>query len=135
MLALFNDARVSKWFTNGYVAPFGPGQFGWNDIVKAWTGKGIPLSLIITLKPDTEGVAKDGRGSFIGFIVVRMTNEKNREGDIGPIGILPEHWSKGYGTEALAFVVDYCFRAMALHRVSLNYWEGNERAAKAYIKA
>jgi len=52
-------------------------------------------------------------------------NAKNRDGRMG-ISISPEYWNKGYGTEVLKFVVDYSFRWLALHRVSLRVFESNK---------
>lgn len=45
-----------------------------------------------------------------------------------------EYCNKGYGTEALTFVVNYAFKSLALHRVSLDYFGHNARAAAVYAK-
>lgn len=80
------------------------------------------LALVITLKED---------GEFVGWIDISCANPKNRDGMLD-IALLPEFWSKGYGTEAVKFVVDYCFNELCLHRVSLGLVDGNEGAKKAY---
>ena len=45
-----------------------------------------------------------------------------------------ECWNKGYGTEAMKLVLDYCFNTLNLHRVALEVFEFNERAIKCYEK-
>ncbi len=41
-------------------------------------------------------------------------------------------WGHGYGTEATRLMVDHAFGTLGLHRVSLNVFEFNERAIRAY---
>ena len=43
-------------------------------------------------------------------------------------------WNKGYGTEALSLLLDYGFKALNLHNISLQVYEYNERAIKIYEK-
>lgn len=45
-----------------------------------------------------------------------------------------EYWGKGYGSEALDLMLGYGFLALNLHRVSLNVFEYNTRAIRAYEK-
>lgn len=56
---------------------------------------------------------------------------KNRNAELG-ISLSTKHWDKGYGSEALPLVVDYAFRGLGVHRVSLGVFGGNERAVKVY---
>jgi RimJ/RimL family protein N-acetyltransferase len=58
---------------------------------------------------------------------------KNRDSMIA-IALLPKFWNEGYGTEAMRFVVDYGFRWLALHRVSLGVFESNKGAIATYKK-
>ena len=41
-------------------------------------------------------------------------------------------WGHGYGTEATRLMVDHAFGTLGLHRISLNVFEFNERAIRAY---
>ncbi|GGW38221.1 acetyltransferase [Streptomyces lucensis JCM 4490] len=43
-----------------------------------------------------------------------------------------DRWGGGYGTEALALLLDHLFGARNLRRVELDTWSGNERAMKAF---
>ncbi|TFK73563.1 acyl-CoA N-acyltransferase [Pluteus cervinus] len=58
---------------------------------------------------------------------------KNRDFSFG-IGLVPTVWNKGYGTEVTKFIVDYAFRNIGAHRVSLNVHEGNDGAIAVYKK-
>lgn len=40
----------------------------------------------------------------------------------------------GYGTDAVAVLVDYCFRNLNLHKISLRVFESNVRAIRCYEK-
>ena len=44
-------------------------------------------------------------------------------------------WGKGYGTEATILCVEYAFNRLNLHRVGLEVYTYNDRAAKVYKKA
>ncbi|KAF2732329.1 acyl-CoA N-acyltransferase [Polyplosphaeria fusca] len=48
------------------------------------------------------------------------------------IDILPQFQGKGYGSEAIAWVLDYAFRRAGLHRVSIRAFGWNEGAARLY---
>jgi len=70
---------------------------------------------------------------FIGYLTLRDENPKNRDGDLA-ITLKTAHWGKGYASEVLKFTVDYAFRVLNLHRVSLGVFETNERALNLYKK-
>jgi RimJ/RimL family protein N-acetyltransferase len=50
------------------------------------------------------------------------------------IKLLPEFWSKGYGTFAVTHLLNYAFRDLNLNRVYLYVFENNERAIRLYRK-
>ena len=45
-----------------------------------------------------------------------------------------EDWGKGYGSDAIAVLLRFAFEELNLKRVTLNVFEYNERAIKAYEK-
>ncbi|AHF06894.1 GNAT family N-acetyltransferase [Desulfitobacterium metallireducens] len=44
------------------------------------------------------------------------------------------HWGQGYGTDALKTFLHFLFGQWNFHRLSLDTWDGNLRAIKAYEK-
>ncbi len=74
-------------------------------------------------------------GAFIGATGFHGIDHHNRHCNwgiwIGP----PERWGHGYGTEACMLSVEYAFRYLALEKVSLFVFAGNDRARRSYEKA
>ncbi|KZP12641.1 acyl-CoA N-acyltransferase [Athelia psychrophila] len=70
-------------------------------------------------------------GAFIGECSIHVLPGTSRNGNFA-IAILPEHWGKGYATEASAFAVNHGFRWMALHRLSIDVYATNTAAVKLY---
>lgn len=46
-----------------------------------------------------------------------------------------EDWSKGYGTDAMKLCLQFAFRELGAHRVTLALYEYNPRALRVYEKA
>ncbi|KAJ5833820.1 GNAT family acetyltransferase [Penicillium riverlandense] len=69
---------------------------------------------------------------------IGLTNLRNnkfmhsRNAELG-IMIMPEHQGKGYGPEAISWILDWGFTEQGLHRIELGTYELNERAQKAYV--
>ncbi|KAF2873923.1 acyl-CoA N-acyltransferase [Massariosphaeria phaeospora] len=57
--------------------------------------------------------------------------QHHRNTEIG-IDILPEYQRKGYGSEAIQWVLDYAFRRAGLHRVMIRAFGWNEGAIRLY---
>jgi len=70
----------------------------------------------------------------IGIVSLINIDYKNRNAeciiDIGE----KEYWGKGYGAEGMQLILDYAFREMNLHRVSLRVFSFNDRAIRLYSK-
>jgi RimJ/RimL family protein N-acetyltransferase len=58
----------------------------------------------------------------------------NQTGEIGIIIGNKKFWNKGYGTEALILLLDYGFKALNLHNISLWTYSFNKRGLKCYEK-
>jgi len=58
----------------------------------------------------------------------------NQTAEIGILIRNRKYWNIGYGTEALCLLVDYGFKALNLHNISLRVFSFNERAKKCYAK-
>ena len=69
-------------------------------------------------------------GELIGNAGIRRKPENDWEADIG-YEIAPEHWRRGYATEAAAALIDHGFSQMGLHRISS--WCIAENGASARV--
>jgi RimJ/RimL family protein N-acetyltransferase len=79
---------------------------------------------------------KDGDGwRMIGNCGVFDIDLINRSGELGIMLGEKDEWNKGYGTEAMALLVDHCFGTLNLHRVHLRVYAENLRAKRSYEKA
>ena len=59
-------------------------------------------------------------------------NWKNKLGHLGITIGEKDHWGKGYGTEAMQLLVNYCFQTLNMHKVELTVYDFNTRAIKCY---
>lgn len=119
LMRLSNNAQVLRGLSSQAIVPHGPKH---SEIILDWHNKAI-MVVMITLK---------STGEFMGSCQIwNYTSNHNRDGQFG-IGLFPEYWDKGYGTEVTRFMVDYAFRWLNLHRLGLDVYEGNERAVKVY---
>lgn len=122
MLRLWNDPLVQRGLSGSGVIPRAP---DFKDKISGFVNSAL-FYVIITMKETA---------AFMGMCNIWLEggNAKNRDGRMG-ISISPEYWNMGYGTEALKFVVDYAFRWLGLHRVSLGVFESNTGAIISYEK-
>jgi RimJ/RimL family protein N-acetyltransferase len=107
------------------------------------------LEAIICLRPDSavEDASKTPSGAPasdkkpsepvpIGHIMLAKstpTMAHHRHGEIG-IGMLPEYRNKGYGAEAIKWILEWGFQMANMHRIFLTCHGWNEGAAKLYRK-
>jgi RimJ/RimL family protein N-acetyltransferase len=82
------------------------------------------LLLLIALRETDE---------VIGDIALQSIDAYNRNANIR-IAIEEPYQGKGYGSEALLLMLDYGFGIVNLHRIELNVFAYNERAAYVYEK-
>ncbi|KAJ3515383.1 hypothetical protein NLJ89_g1792 [Agrocybe chaxingu] len=80
-----------------------------------------------------EATDKEGGPQPIGAASITVANVKNRDVTFG-IGLVPSAWNQGYGTEVTKFLVDYAFKNLAVHRISLGVLDSNPGAIKLYKK-
>lgn len=120
ILALWNDPEAQRTQSMDFVVPRTP---QWKDTFRGWLNN-ARFHAIVVLKDTDE---------FVGYLTLRDEQPKNRDGDLG-IMLVRKHWGKGYGTEVMQFVVDYAFRPLNLHRVSLGVFAVNERGMNLYKK-
>ncbi|KAA1469811.1 acyl-CoA N-acyltransferase [Dentipellis sp. KUC8613] len=74
----------------------------------------------------------DGR-KYVGHVSLRGLNPKDRDVEVA-LSMEPGSWGKGYGTEVMKWLVDYGFRGLGMHRLSLVCYKTNEAALALYEK-
>ncbi len=83
-----------------------------------------PMNLIIDTKS----------GKTIGTIQLYGFNELNQSCKLGIRIGDKNYWGKGYGEDAIKTILRYAFYNLDIYRVSLKYYEYNERASNCYLK-
>ncbi len=73
-------------------------------------------------------------GVHIGNCMAYDLDTVTGEGEVGIMVGERDYWGQGYGTEALALLVDECFAMNAIRRLYLHTLEWNERARRAFAK-
>ena len=116
-----------------------------NQEVNYWANAGWPLSTMLSDEEIEERFFVPQRDSRrftilnenkvpIGTTGFRDMNIPARSAVLFIIVGEKEYWNRGYGTDALKVLVDYLFLQWNFHRLSLDTWDGNQRALKAYSK-
>ena len=77
-------------------------------------------------------VLRDG-GDYVGEVVLNELDDENASMNFR-IALVPGRPGHGYGTEAARAVLDHAFDTMGVHRVYLDVFSFNPRAARSYEK-
>jgi RimJ/RimL family protein N-acetyltransferase len=85
-------------------------------------------------KEHTYSIIDNGTNELIGNCGFNGIDQLNQTAEVGIFIGNRGYWNKGYGTEALILLMDYGYRALNLHNISLNVYSLNERAIKCYEK-
>lgn len=117
------DPKVLKWIANSVLLD--PG------IKKATVEK---MKNLVKRRPKDDKIfiieVKNGRRwKPIGDCELSHINKRNNNA-IFSICIDPDHWLKGYGTEATKILFTYAFEKMHLHRIESHVTEYNEQSIK-----
>ena len=121
----FNDAEVTQ-FLGGNMWPMSP------ESEERWFDRQIqenPLILCI------ETLAAAGEnGVLIGNIGLHNLSERNHHAELGIIIGEKEHWSRGYGSDAIKTLLRYGFDELNYHQVYLRVYDFNPRGIRCYEK-
>jgi RimJ/RimL family protein N-acetyltransferase len=120
--ATLADPEVVRYLADWALIPYGPRE---------------ALAFVHAPKPDAVGWTIECRadGKPIGATGLHRINHRNRNCEWGIWVGPPDRWNQGFGTEACRLAVAYAFDHLAMEKVSLDVYEGNERARHAYEKA
>jgi ribosomal-protein-alanine N-acetyltransferase len=80
------------------------------------------------------GIIDTTSGIFIGMIGLRLGKLKYRIAEVW-YKLFPDHWGKGYATEALKELLRFAFKDMNLHRIEAGCAIGNTGSIKVLEKA
>ena len=71
---------------------------------------------------------------LIGAVRLDNVDLEDRRASLAIGMVDPDAMDKGYGTEAIRLLLDYAFKTLNLHRVSLRVLAYNQRAIRSYEK-
>lgn len=74
-----------------------------------------------------------GNQTFLGAGGLNDWNHDHRKAEIG-FWLLPQHWGKGYMSEAMPLICNYAFKEMNIHRIEGFVDHGNRNCKKALAK-
>jgi len=118
-----NDPKVSRMLQIGIPFPFRPeDEEKWYNSLEL-NGSG-EYSFAIESKEN---------GEYLGGCGMQRIDTKNRLTTVG-IFLGDEHCGKGYGTDALQVLVDFCFNEVNLNKIKLFVFAFNKRAIACYRK-
>src|SRR3984893_2649627 len=105
----------------------------------AWVpyGHREALEWVRTAHPDTVGWTIEclSDGQPIGSTGLHQINHRNRNFEGGIWIEPPDQRNQGVGTEACRLAVGYAFEHLGMEKVSLDVYQGNDRARRSYEKA
>ena len=79
--------------------------------------------------------AEDHNGLHIGNVMYYNIDQQRREAELGITIGNPVYWGRGYGSEAVALLVDHVFTETAITRLYLHTLDWNVRAQRAFESA
>jgi ribosomal-protein-alanine N-acetyltransferase len=82
----------------------------------------------------TWGIAKKSDNKIIGYCCIGDFDEDAARGEIG-YGFNRDEWNKGYGTEAIKTMVEFCFSVIKLNRIEATVTYGNDPSVRVLKKA
>ena len=117
-----NDREVTLWMTSLRYPVSRKDEQKWIDDAPTNSFGGVRLAI----------ETKDGK--HIGGINLHRVNPEDRKAGLGIMIGEKDHWSNGYGTDAIKTLLSFAFDEMNLHRVWLHVFADNERAIGCYQK-
>ena len=73
-------------------------------------------------------------GAFVGLIALQLGKPNYRTGEVW-YKLLPDHWGKGYATEALIGLLSFGFHHLRLHRMEAGCAVENTASDRVLVKA
>lgn len=122
-LAFVNDFEVSEGLQPGFLFPLRKeDEDKWYESLNPHSKESY--SFAIEAKSDK---------NYLGGCGIDTINVKNHTATIG-IFLGKQHWRKGYGSDALSILINFCFEEVNLNKVKLNVFSYNKKAIQCYEK-
>lgn len=137
IVEFYNDIRVAPLITERFMIPRGNSlKEEYKDLIT----KGNPdMFCIIETLPSYYGNSESNEDTkkapeFVGFTAFLAHREQGHRHTSFSLVLRPEFWNKGIGKDVTEFMTDHAFLHLNMHRISLEVYQGNERAAAVYSK-
>lgn len=108
-----NDRRVRKYLTMPHEVFFYEDEMEWYEAVRREK-----------VREKVFAIVKNESRSLLGLIGLHNIDPHSRNAELGYF-IGPDHWGKGYGTEAVFLAVRYAFNWLNLRKLYARVFEGN----------
>ncbi|RDW77472.1 hypothetical protein BP6252_05525 [Coleophoma cylindrospora] len=130
---------------NANTALLKPASKKWSAKMHKYISENALLGVIICLTseetPETSGKEKEGgdgkKDELVPIGQINLSHsrfgEVHRGAEIG-IGLKTEYQGKGYGSEAINWILNWAFQSGGVHRVGIDAFEYNEGACRLYEK-
>ncbi len=103
---------------------------GWKNYQEWFAGVGKdPAQVTFAIR------SYQSAGKIIGYVQILNIDAVNHSATIGLRIGDPANRGRGYGSEALALALDYCWKHLNLSRVGLAVFDGNQAALAVYRRA
>ena len=128
-----NDSSI--WSVSGTLAPFSRfvlEQYLASSHQDIYSTKQLRLMIDLTFNESDE--VQDAESRAIGCIDLFDFDPKNRKAGVGILIADRADRGKGYATEALDLLIDYCFEVLDLHQMYSNVRVDNENSVALFKK-
>ncbi|PPQ94702.1 hypothetical protein CVT25_009557 [Psilocybe cyanescens] len=141
IISLYNNTQVVPFITLRFPAPRGEQlKKDYLDVIDKEAEIFCMIETIPTPSTSIDEGNQNGLDSlslepqFIGMTALWGLKERGHRHTKYSIVMLPKFWNRGYGQHITRFMVDHAFVHMNMHRISLEVYEGNDRAVALYKK-
>jgi [ribosomal protein S5]-alanine N-acetyltransferase len=115
-----NDPEVRRWLVSGAAGE---------------TTRADLQAYVASIPPDAIQFAMLHQGTHIGNIKIYDWDPEHRRMEVGYLVGERECWGRGFATEAVRRVVDFCFDDLRLHKMTSGCFAGHEASARVLMKA
>lgn len=109
----YNDREVRKYLSMPHEIFFYEDEMEWYEAVRREK-----------IREKVFAIIEKERGSLLGLVGLHNIDFYSRNAELGYF-LGPEHWRKGYGTEAVSLAVSYAFDWLNLRKLYARVFEGN----------